>query len=140
MRNNQNGFTLLEVTTMVVVVAFIVTATFVTFTTVREKNRNTMRVADVTQLQNALASYYRDNNAYPAEITPGESLIGGGITYITEVPFNRTPTSDGPCPNESTYPYVQDNSGSSYHITFCLGTTTSDLDAGTHYVTPVGVY
>ncbi|MFH0840853.1 MAG: type II secretion system protein GspG, partial [bacterium] len=66
---DKKGFTLLEVTSMVVIVAFIISATLITFSKVREKNRDTMRISDITQLQNALATYYRDNDAYPALIT-----------------------------------------------------------------------
>ena len=136
----QKGFTLLEVTSMVVIVAIIITATLVTFTKVRQKNRNIMRISDITQLQNALASYYRDNNAYPAAITANQVLMAGGITYITTVPGNRAPYSDGDCPGLSDYVYTQDNSGASYHLRFCLGVPASNLTAGTHYATPVGIY
>jgi type II secretory pathway pseudopilin PulG len=137
---NNSGFTLLEVASMIVIIAFIISATFVAFTSVRQKNRDTLRVTDVTQLQNALASYYRDNNAYPAAITPGEVLTVGGITYMTDVPANRVPTNDGSCPSNPQYLYTQDGSGASYHIAFCLGTETSSLSAGTHYATPAGMY
>ncbi|MFH0840942.1 MAG: hypothetical protein V1865_03125, partial [bacterium] len=115
-------------------------ATLITFSKVREKNRDTMRISDITQLQNALATYYRDNDAYPALITSGQPLASGSITYILSVPGNRAPSSDGNCPSTADYTYTQDGSGSSYHIAFCLGNATSNLTAGTHYATPVGMY
>lgn len=139
-KQNKNGFTLVEVLAMTVIVAIIVSVTLITFTSVRKKNRDAMRIADVTQLQNALSGYYRDNNTYPLAITAGNSLVAGSITYIASVPGNRAPYNDGSCPNTANYPYTQDSVGASYHLTFCLGVATSNLTVGTHYATPVGIY
>ena len=108
------------------------------FSHLRGLSRDTVRLMNISQLQVALRSYYRDQGAYPPSIVTDNPIVSGATTYMTKVPSYPLPV-DGPCPAGSGYAYTQDNAGSSYHINFCLGDNTSDMPKGNNIAIPGGI-
>jgi len=137
MQQKFSGFTIIEVIMSIAIMAFLVSAASITYVSVRKQTRDAARLTHITQIQSALAAYHRDNGVYPAEITPGLSFVGGNVTYMSAIPTNPLPI-DFPCP-AIEYDYLSDNSGISYHITFCLSSRVSDLNIGPHVATPVDI-
>lgn len=138
--NFKLGFTLIEMVAVVTIIGLLATAILATFYKVRSNMRDTQRVATITQLQDALEAYYRDEGIYPAteEVEPGSIFKSATIIYIDEVPHNPSPQDDGPCV-DNDFIYEQLDSGRSYTITFCLGHQTSNLSAGVNIATPNGI-
>lgn len=131
------GFTLIELMVVIAVLAFLVTVSVIAYNNVRGLSRDSVRVVHATQIQTALRAYYRDQGVYPYSLTLGQPLVSNNITYMDLVPNNPRPV-DGDCDKNADYVYTQDNSGTSYHLTFCLGEETGDLPFGTNIVTPLG--
>gem|GEM_PF-1826904 len=119
----KSAFTLIELLIIIVIVGVITSMTFISLNGTRAKSRDTKRISDIRQLQSALEMYRNDNVNYPPNggVVAGQPLVGAinNQTYMKKVPV-APGTNDGSCTSDS-YTYSQDNSGSSYHITYCLG-------------------
>jgi prepilin-type N-terminal cleavage/methylation domain-containing protein len=138
--SSKSGFTLIEVVTVVTLISLLASAVFATFYKVRSNMRDTRRVAIVTQIQDSLETYYRDEGAYPIDedLKAGNIFKSNTIVYINEVPNNPSPMDDGDCAG-TDFVYKQTNGGKSYNFTFCLGHQTADLPAGINIATPYGI-
>lgn len=136
----QKGFTLIELLVVIAIIGLLSTLAVVALNNAREKSRDAKRVSDIKQIQTALELYYNDENGYPAAITSNAAITGptSSVTYMAIVPENPSPQTDGTCPT-GDYTYTQDDSGASYHLTYCLGGTSGGLDGGTHNATPAGI-
>ncbi|MCX6793085.1 MAG: prepilin-type N-terminal cleavage/methylation domain-containing protein [Candidatus Falkowbacteria bacterium] len=121
--HKQNGFTFIELVTVVAVVAALMTLAVVSFNRPRIQGRDSKRVNDIKAIQTALELYYNRNNSYPTYIIPGQLLGSGNNVYLNPVPTNQAPRNDGNCGNnEYTYSALDDNKD--YEINFCLGGDT----------------
>jgi len=134
------GFTLIELVVVIAIIGMIMTVSFVSFSNARQKARDTKRLSDVTQIQNALSVYFRDEGRYPETMTFGSELIGSSTsrTYMTITPQNPSPRNDGICPNDD-YIYQAMATGTDYKIDFCLSETVGNLTAGRKCLTPMGI-
>lgn len=134
---NLTGFTILELSIVIVILTIISSLMFVSFNTARQINRDTKRVADIHAMQSALALYYRDWSRYPAtsEVTGGVAFASGTVTYLSPWPQNPSPRDDGSC-LDTDYLYMAVASQSSYSIQFCLGAANADVGPGASYAIP----
>ena len=134
----KKGFTLIELLVVVAIIGLLATLSMVAFNSAKAKTRDTRRVADIKQIQTALAMYYADNNGYPAtsEFVTGSALGTGTAVYMAKVPAAPLPSNDGSCPvGLSSYVYSSANSNT-YTLSYCLGGITGDLTAGYATATP----
>lgn len=137
----RKGFTILELSIVIVIITIISSLMFVSFNTARQINRDTKRVADVKEMQTALALYFRDWGQYPSitSVTAGAALASGTVSYLSRWPANPTPRADGNCP-DSDYMYspapVGSDAFASYYIRFCLGASNSDVGPGLSFAIP----
>lgn len=116
----RKGFTLIELLVVIVIIAVLASLATVGLNSVRAKNRDAKRVADIRQLQTALETYINDNGSYPSAITAGNTLVGpNGQTYMAKVPAGPN-SADGSCVSD-TYAYVSISPYSAYSIYYCLG-------------------
>jgi len=137
--SRKTGFTLIELLVVIAIIGLLSTLAVVALNNARQKSRDAKRISDVKQIQTALELYYNDANGYPAAITfQTGSISYDGTTYMSIVPSNPAPRGDGSC-GDNQYTYTQDGSGSSYHITYCVGGATGGLAAATHCATPAGI-
>jgi len=133
-------FTLIELLIVISIIGIIISISFVSFSNVRQKGRDTKRIADIKLIQKSLEDYYRDEGSYPATLTPGQSLIGSSSNtiYMQIIPQNPSPKNDGVCPDRE-YTYEIAATSTSYKMDFCLSESTAQLTAGEKCATPQGV-
>ena len=136
---NKKGFTLIELLVVIAIIGLLSTLAIVALGGARSKARDARRLSDIKQIQTALDLYYADNNSYPTVVTIGGKIESDGNTYMVLVPTNPIPNNDGTCLADTPYSYVQQGSGVSYTISYCIGSKSGDLDAGTHTATPAGI-
>ncbi len=134
------GFTLVELIIVVAIIGTILTVSFISFTNARQKARDAKRLSDITQIQNTLELYLRDEGRYPDTITFGSPLTGSSSirVYMNNLPQNPSPRNDGACPN-SDYSYETAATGTVYKLGFCLSEPTGNLEAGPKCATPQGI-
>lgn len=61
----KNGFTIIELLIVLVIIGILLALIFTTYAGIREKERNTQRQNDITLLQGKLELYYTENGRYP---------------------------------------------------------------------------
>jgi type II secretion system protein G len=65
---NQSGFTIIELLVVIVVIAILVALTLPNLFGLQKRARDDARKNDLKNLQQALETYYNDNNAYPGAL------------------------------------------------------------------------
>ncbi|WKZ24480.1 MAG: prepilin-type N-terminal cleavage/methylation domain-containing protein [Patescibacteria group bacterium] len=125
----KKAFTLIELLVVIAIIGVLSTLVIVSLNNSRTSARDAKRLNDLKAMANALELYYANNNSYPqaANFSPGQPLEAGGIVYMSKVPNNPTPRTDGGCPDQE-YRYI--NSGPSYNIVTCLGSPQGELPSG----------
>ena len=132
----ESGFTILELVIVLLIIGILSVLVTSALGPVRQSNRDNKRAADIAEIQTALQMYYRDQNAYPLAAPPaGEPLLGGSTTYLLDWPSNPAPRTDGNCP-DLDYTYTPIDTGASYSVAFCLGSTTGNIGPNTSYAVP----
>ena len=99
--------------------------------------RNSKRLADIRQIQTALALFYNDFGYYPFSQS-GQIANDQMKTYLTAVPQAPTPP-DGDCTqdqNKYNYTWI---SAAEYTLTFCLGAEAGGYSGGMHTASPTGI-
>lgn len=139
---NKKGFTLIELLVVIAIIGLLSTLAVVALGSVREKGRDTKRVADLKQVSTALELYYTENSAYP---TAAEAItLGGDLTACLNASgFSGTGCSDAfmglvpSDPGDSSYLYTSTD-GTTFTITAVLEGTVNDM-SGTVEATPSGI-
>ena len=136
----KKGFTLIELLVVIAIIGILATVSVIALQASRARARDSKRLADVKQLQSALALYKHDANTYPATVTPGMVLSYGGIVYMATIP--EPPLPDDGCAGSAQYTYELISLGSdetSYTLNYCLGADTAGVTAGLNTATPAGI-
>lgn len=68
MNFRRSGFTLIEMLVVVAIIGLLSSIILVGLGDVRKDARDTRRIADIRQIQNALEIYYSTNQSYPQDI------------------------------------------------------------------------
>jgi prepilin-type N-terminal cleavage/methylation domain-containing protein len=79
-KRSEKGFTLIELLVVIAIIGILSSVVLASLNTARLKSRDTRRIADIKQLQLALALYFDSNSQYPdvlADLAP---------TYIAAIP------------------------------------------------------
>lgn len=126
------GFTFVEVIVTVAIISLLTTLAFVSYANVRVKARDAARVSSINQLMTALQLYKYDTKSYPTVVVGGQPLRAGQTTYISAIPTNPEPRTDGGCADKDFH-YATTSSG--YMITLCLGENTGSLKKGINICT-----
>jgi len=133
---NLTGFTLIELLVVVAIIGVLVTLATLGLNSLRTKSRDTKRISDVRQIQEALEIYNNSNSGYPTTITPGNALVDpGGVTYMNKIPNNPTPWVEGACTSGADYTYTSANT-TTYNLAYCLARTIQDVPAGNIIAVP----
>lgn len=103
-----NGFTVVELLVVVVVIAILASITIIAYNGVQGRTRDDKRKTDILNITKALELYYSDNGAYPVS-TATSSALGGtwyssgdaswmpfsliltGANAMSSVPLDPTP-------------------------------------------------
>ncbi len=137
------GFTLIELLVVIAIIGLLASVVLVSLNGARTKARDTKRMADVSQLQKALALYYDSNNQYPGSDnqgcggwdTPGD---GDFITALTTAGFLskdvKDPKADDTCGNYRYYRYApQGDCTKSFYV---LGVVDMETSSNPHPNSP----
>jgi prepilin-type N-terminal cleavage/methylation domain-containing protein len=81
MKNNEQGFTLLELLIVMGIIAILAVAMSVAFLGSSKTARDTARKADLRSISNNAEQYFKDHGGYPAALT---DLTAGG--YMSKLP------------------------------------------------------
>ncbi len=113
-KKSAKGFTLIELLVVIAIIGILSSVVLASLNTARLKSRDTRRIADIKQIQLALALYFDSNAEYP------DTLSELATTYIAAIPTD--PVGGG------AYAYSPIGTGagttcSSYH----LGATLEEL-------------
>ncbi|WKZ25042.1 MAG: prepilin-type N-terminal cleavage/methylation domain-containing protein [Patescibacteria group bacterium] len=129
------GFTLVELLVVIAIIGLLSTLVIVSLGNTRLKARDSKRVADTKNIVNALELYYANNNAYPSSLTPGQPLVDpGGEVFLSVVPHNPSPRSDGDCPDKDYYYSYLPTLSANYALSFCLGEGSGNLSSGVNII------
>ncbi|MBI2415288.1 MAG: type II secretion system protein [Candidatus Kerfeldbacteria bacterium] len=85
----RKGFTLIELLIVIAIIGLLATLAIVSLTTAQQKARDTKRVADLKQLQNAVELYFSQGSTatYPDSTDATWVTFGADIDdYITTIP------------------------------------------------------
>lgn len=127
MKNNNQGFTLVEILTALAIICLLITISVVATLQARMRSRDSRRISDATTIMNALESYYAANQSYPTMITEGQPIMLGSMELLKTVPNNPFPRTDGGCADEG---YVYTTTSTGYKLTFCLGSDHGRFSKG----------
>src|SRR5438477_2768720 len=101
--SDERAFTLIELLTIMVVIAILAGLLFPAFTTVMERARKTQAKNDLTQIVTAVNAFYTEYGKYPTSATGTDSCYAWQVFNPTFAPFNaalfnelRACTASGP--------------------------------------------
>ncbi len=137
----KKGFTLIELLVVIGVVGILATFAVVALGLDKQKQRDALRLSDLSRLQSSLELYWLGHNSYPAGKnvvlgvgnasclnTSGWQGAGCSEPYLAQVPAD---------PKDGTYLYTQ-QAGSTYVIEANLEGTLENL-SGKVLVTPSSI-
>lgn len=115
-KNHLKGFTLIELLVVIAVIGLLSAIVLASLNNARKKARDTQRLADIHQIQNALELYRDTNGRYPGSDGNGcggwsignqsQPMINGALnpTYMGQAP--RDPSATGNCAGYYYYRYT----------------------------------
>lgn len=113
------AFTLIELLVVVSIIGLLATLVTANLNAARSRSRDTVRKADLKNLQTALRLYYNDNGGYPSAI---DALTVSNPVYMNKIPSDPLP--------DQTYSYINDSLTDMFYLTACLE-NTSDANCST---------
>lgn len=138
-----NGFTIVELLIVVVVIGLLAAITIVAYNGIQQRGRDAERSAEMNTIEKALALYFIDNGSYPTctntVYVPGSTAGGCNFTVITSslVPkyINAMPTDPINSGNDKyMYAYGFRKTGATTYS----GDTSNNYITGMHLETVTG--
>jgi general secretion pathway protein G len=114
-KKSTKGFTLIELLVVIAIIGILSSVVLASLNTARLKSRDTRRIADVKQLQLALALYFDSNASYPV------TLSQLAPTYIAAIPTD--PVGGG----NYAYSPIGTGTGNTTCSSYHLGATLEEL-------------
>jgi len=144
MFKTKKAFTLIELLVVIAIIGILASVSIIALSNARAKSRDAKRAGDMKQVQTALELFFNDKGRYPTEQEWSANQIfststSGTSTYMQIVPAAPIP-ADGNCTSEqNNFSYIQTDGGSSYTLSFCLGSNTGTITGGLKAMTPAGI-
>jgi prepilin-type N-terminal cleavage/methylation domain-containing protein len=143
----QSGFTLIELLVVISIIGILSSFAVVSLNNARNKARDALRKADMTQIRTAINLYYDENNSYPicgsydpnaadfgASVQTGSNcyntvlntaLTGGSKPYLGQIPKDpKNPTNDPVIDTIYLYRYASNSSGSIFALVYRIEDNT----------------
>ena len=135
LKSKQQGFTIVELLIVIVVIGILAALVITTFTGIQQKARNTERETDVKALQGQIEAYYAVNGKYPtlANLNDGafrSANMKGLDAEALKDPKGSAQTLVGAAAANS-YSYVETPTGCDNTTTDCAGYTLTATYEGT---------
>ncbi len=127
LKNKSEGFTIVELLIVIVVIGILATLVIVTFTGIQQKARDSQRQTDINALDSHIEAYYAQTGNYPtlAQLTDatwrGTNMKGLDPGALTAPNQTAMPTSAAPTTNLYQYAPTHDDG-----TTACTATGTAD--------------
>ncbi len=125
-----HGFTLIELLVVIAIIGILATVSIVALNNARAKSRDAKRLADVKNIQTALAMYYTDKGQYPMTLISGQALYSTSLdassnvvttTYISNIPTIPTPADGANCNTaNNTLNYATSSDLQTYTLSTCI--------------------
>src|SRR5664279_4840927 len=80
-KRSQQGFTIVELLIVIVVIGILAALVITTYNGIQQKGRNTERTTDLKAVQGQLEAYYAQNGRYPASTDLG-ATSANNVTFI----------------------------------------------------------
>ena len=125
LRRSQEGFTLLELLIVIVIIGILALLIIPNITSAPKKARDTQRKTDLKAVQKGLEEYFVSNNAYPATLND----LTTGVT-----PIMKSVPTDPKNSAEYVYVYTPGGGNTTYVLTGCL---ENGADTGTSTAAPI---
>jgi len=142
------GFTLIELLVVISIIGILSSFAVVSLNSARNKARDALRKADMTQMRTAINLYYDENNKYPtcgtwddnsadfgAGVQAGSNcystvlntaLTAGAKPYLNPLPKDpKNSTNDPTVDTTYIYRYVSKSNGSEYALVYRLEENTT---------------
>ena len=122
-----NGFTIVEMAVVIIVIGILAAITAVAYGSVQERARDAQRVSDLAQLKQAMDRWVMTESKLPHESGAGYNGNGGGWVYASTYPetyeniflskgFIKKPLRDPSTPiGSGSYMFYRCNSTSEYY-------------------------
>ena len=131
----QEGFTIVELLIVIVVIGILAALVITTFTGIQQRARNTERETDIKAMHNIVEAYYAQNGYYPTLanlVAPIQGLDAGALT----APGSGASQIDAAAATTLKYQYLAtpancDNAGNGNCTDY---TMTAALEGGGTYV------
>jgi len=134
----KQGFTLIELLVVIAIIGLLSTIAIVGMNYIRQRARDTRRVADINTLQKALEVYMTANTRYP--VVAADVCITGSDSVSTALKSTATVSN---VPTDPLVAWASDpskcflyktNDGTSYELRYTLELNTPVGTAGDHTV------
>lgn len=148
----QKGFTLVELLVVVGIIGVLASVSMVSVNSIRGKARDSKRLSDIKQVQNALDAFYSSGGKYPSGAVADVGSAGstalcadaGGFVADTTGPNCTQPiymarVNQNPPPDGIAYVYTPAADGQNYTLKFKLETAAGSFTAGCYNATPDGI-
>ncbi len=109
-KNKQQGFTIVELLIVIVVIGILAALVITTFTGIQQKARNTERETDVKALHSQIEAYYAQNGYYP-DINNVTTTDLKGLDADALLPPNSTTGINATAATIDSYAYIAAPSG-----------------------------
>jgi len=132
---NKKGFTLIELLVVIAIIGLLSTLAVVALGSVREKGRDTKRLADLKQISTALELYNTENSAFPTAAA-AVTLGAGNFACLNASGFAATGCTDAfmaivpSDPGTGSYTYLSAD-GTTFTITATLEGIVEGLEGET---------
>lgn len=142
---NKKGFTLIELLVVIAIIGTLSTLAVVSLGGARVKARDTKRLNDIKQVQNALEMYFNDWEHYPTSTgiilgdTNNDCLAPGGFVPVATCPTDDYYMNGVPKDPISGMDYTYYGGTTTYSITAVLESGAGGFIAGPVTATPNGL-
>lgn len=128
----KHGFTLIELLVVISIIGILATLVVANMNAARSRARDSVRKADLKNVQTALRMYYNDKGSYPAAsaVVWGSPFSLGTTVYMSKLPVD-------PLPGNPAYTYNPDSANDTFILFACLENTSDsscDKDASGNIV------
>jgi general secretion pathway protein G len=127
MNQKEQGFTIVELLIVIVVIAILAAITIVSYNGIVNNARYTTYQADIAAVDKAIQLYYVDNGTYPFSGTMGGNT-GASATSLENIPgltpkyLNKAPTF--PAGGVGYYVYIWTEGGADYKLVRLVNTAS----------------